>query len=303
MMTDLVSMPKKIVPYLRMTIEQMGSKEEANFAIYHLGFEWGRETVKLSGETSGHDELKAKTILTAIHSGITNLEVDVDEDIRIRPYDSNIDDDYFLAGYVAGTITGLLGEYHTAKVKKGYYKIVRSEKKIESELFKDQKTIEGVELENLKRGNSYIIVDDAKDANRTFETFYNVMKEGMPGLCFTRIFPSKIREGLSDVKFPIFWLSTVEGTYKINTVRPENFCKQVVKIFSAFQNMKQGIVMIHGIQFLLTYIDFNDILETLQEIRDINSVENGIFLVAVDPGVIKKDDFNKLKTEFEIFDI
>ncbi|MFO7791639.1 MAG: DUF835 domain-containing protein [Candidatus Saliniplasma sp.] len=302
-MTDLVSMPKKIIPYLRMTIEQMGSKEEANFAIYHLGFEWGRETVKLSGEKSDIDELKTKTVLTAIHSGITKLDVEINDTIEIRPYDSNIDDDYFLAGYSAGVISGLMGEYHMAKIRDGYYNITRSEKRIEDDLFKEQERKEGIELENLERGGSYLIADDAKDGKRTFDTFINALEEGMPGLCFTRTFPSKIEDRFPNFDFPIFWLSTVDGTENVKTIKPSNFNLGMVKISSAFLKVKQGIFILHGIEFLMSYLEFNEILNTLQKIRDMNSVEGGIFLLAADPGAIGKDNFTRLKTEFEIFNL
>ncbi len=133
-MTDLVSMPIKIIPYLRTTIEEIGSKEEADFALYHLGFEWGKETVELSGEKSDLENLKTKTVLTAIHSGITKLDVEVEDSIDITPYDSNIEDDQFLAGFCAGVVSGLLDEYHVSKIKNGYFTIKKSEKQVKEDI-------------------------------------------------------------------------------------------------------------------------------------------------------------------------
>ncbi|MEF8873316.1 MAG: DUF835 domain-containing protein [Candidatus Thermoplasmatota archaeon] len=302
-MTDIVSMPKKIIPYLRTTIEQMGSNDEANFAIYHLGFKWGKETVEMSGEESDIDELKTKTVLTAIHSGITNFEVEIDETIRISPYESTIDDDYFLSGYAAGVVSGLMGEYHIAKIREDHYEVVKSEKKMEGELFKEQEKRERVELENLEAGESYLIADEAKEAQRTFDTFSNALGEGMPGLCFTRRFPSKLKERYPEISSPIFWLSTVDGTEKVRTIKPENFKDEMIKISKGFLEMKQGIIVLHGIGFLLSYFEFDDFLNTLQKIRDLTSVEEGIFLLAVDPESIDSDDFNRLKAEFEMFDL
>ncbi len=302
-MTDLVSMPKKIIPYLRMTIEQMGSQDEANFAIYHLGFKWGKETVEMSGERSDIDELDTKTVLTAIHSGITNFDVDIDETIKIRPYDSNIDDDYFLAGYAAGVVSGLMGEYHIARIRKGYYDVVKSEKKIKGELFEEQEKRRKLELKNLEQGGSYLIADDAKEAQRTFETFVDALEEGMPGLCFTRWFPSKLIYKYPEIDSPIFWLSMVDGTEKVRTIKPANFNDEMIKISKAFLEMKQGIFILHGIEFLLSYLEFEDILNTLQKIRDMTSVEGGIFLLAVDPKSIDREYFNRLKSELQVFDL
>ncbi len=303
-MTDLVSMPIKIIPYLRMTIEEIGGKEEADFAIYHLGFEWGKETVELSGEKSDLENLKTKTVLTAIHSGITKLDVEVDDSIDITPHDSNIDDDQFLAGYSAGVVSGLLGEYHVAKIKNGYFTVKKSEKQVKDDIFgKEKEHDRRIDLENLEEGGSYLIEDDAKDAHGTFNTFLDALNKGMSGLCFTRTFPSKIREEFSDVKFPIFWLSTVEGTDKIKTIKPEEFCQRTKKISSAFFKMNKGIFMLHGIEFLLSYLDFNEVLKTIQEIHDVNSIEKGIFLLAADPKTIEKEQFIRLKEGLEFLEI
>ncbi len=300
-MTDLVSMPIKIIPHLRTTIEQMGGKNEGNFAIYHLGFEWGKETVEISGEKSDIGELKTKTVLTAIHSGITNFEVDIDDSIKIKPYDSNIEDDYFLAGYAAGVVSELMGEYHIARIKDGQYEVVKSEKKIDGEMFKESGAREKVELENLELGGSYLIAEEAKEAQRSFKTFVNALKEGMPGLCFTRKFPSKLKEKYPDLSCPIFWLSIVDSTEDVKTIKPENLDNEMIKILKAFLKIKQGIVIMHGIEFLISYMEFEDLINTLQKMRELISEEGGILLLPANTESITEDDFNTLKTEFKMF--
>ncbi|MFW5945986.1 MAG: DUF835 domain-containing protein [Candidatus Natronoplasma sp.] len=300
-MTDLVSMPIKIIPHLRTTIEQMGGKNEGNFAIYHLGFEWGKETVEISGEKSDLDELKTKTVLTAIHSGITNFEVEINESIKIKPYETNIDDDYFLAGYAAGVVSELMGEYHIARIKDGQYEVVKSENKIDGEMFRVRGEREKVELENLESGGSYLIAEEAKEAQRSFETFVNAFKEGMPGLCFTRKFPSKLKEKYPDINCPIFWLSIVDSTEDVKTIKPENLDNEMIKILKAFLKMNQGIVIIHGIEFLISYMEFDDLLNTLQKTRELVSEEGGILLLPANTESLNEDDFNTLKTEFKMF--
>ncbi len=303
-MTDLVSMPTRIIPYLRMTIEEIGDIEEANFAIYHLGYEWGKETVKLSGEKCEHDELKTKVVLTAIHSGITKLDVNVDDPIEIKPFDSNIDDDHFLAGYTAGIVSGLLGDHHVAKIRKGHYKVIKSDKKVKDD-FSELRGIEkkSSDLTDLNFGKSYMIQDNSKDASETFQIFTQALKQDIPGLCFTRIFPSKIRDKHQEIQFPIFWMSSVEGTEDINTIKPRDFCKQAPKISSTFMKMKKGIFMLHGIEYLLSHLKFQDLLKTILEIQDITSIEDGIFILAVDPKTIKKDHLDEFEAELEYLDI
>ncbi|MEF8874039.1 MAG: DUF835 domain-containing protein [Candidatus Thermoplasmatota archaeon] len=278
----------------------MVSKDEVNFAIYHLGFKWGKETLEMSGEKSDIDELEAKTVLSAIPSGITEVDVDIDDAIRIRPQESNIDDDHFLAGYVAGVVSGLTDEYPIARIREDHYEVVKSEKEIEGELFESQEKKEGVELENLEPGKSYLIPDDTGYAQKAFDIFLNAVEEGMPGLCFTRRFPSKLKERYPDLNSPVLWLSTADRTEKVKTIKPENLSDEMVEISKAFLETKQGIVILHGIEFLLSHLEFDDILETLQDIQDLNSEKKGIFLLAVDLGYISRDNSNRLETEFEI---
>ncbi len=302
MMSDLVSMPIEIVPHLRDTIEQMSDKEEANFAIYHLGAEWGRETVKISGEKSDLEELKTKAVLTAVHSGITNLDIEIDEGIKATVIDPKIQDDYFLAGYTAGIISGLLGEYHIGKIVGEHFEIVRSdiEKKLSAGQIKGTPT---VQLDKLDRGESYLIQDNVKDAPITFNTFLNAVEKDVPGLCITRVFPSKIKEKCGHCEFPIFWLSKIESSEGVNTITPEKFPQDIVKLCSSFLKIKSGILMVHGLEFLSSHGDFTEVLKAIQSIRDFTSIHDGIFLVAVDPKSIGRKEFSLLRSELKVFEI
>ena len=54
-MANLESMPTKLISYLRSIIEQTDGKEEADFAVYQLGREWGGNIVDSVGEKCGLD--------------------------------------------------------------------------------------------------------------------------------------------------------------------------------------------------------------------------------------------------------
>ncbi|MBS3817594.1 MAG: DUF835 domain-containing protein [Candidatus Thermoplasmatota archaeon] len=299
-MTELVSMSKKTVPNWRKTIEQMISKDEANFAIYHLGFNQGKEAVEMDGEKTDIDELKADALLAAVPSGETKLDVNIDDTIRISPQESKIDDDHFLAGYVAGVVSGLTDESYIARIREDHYEVVKPEEKVEGGLFEGQEKKEDVELEDLEPGKSYLIPDDVGSAQKAFDIFLNASEEGMPGLCFTEKFPSKLKERYPDISSPIFWLSTANGTEEVRTIEPENFSDEMLEISKAFLERKQGIFMLHGIDLLLSHLEFDTILETLQDIQNLNSEEKGIFLLAVDLGSIGRDNSKRLEAEFEI---
>lgn len=303
-MTDLVSMPTAIIPYLRKTIEQTSGEEEANFAIYQLGREWGKETAKMSDEECSMDEVATKTTLTAVHSGLTNLEVEMGENIRVTPYDSKIDDRYFIGGFISGVVSVFLDEDYTAKLKVSHFELVRSSVDLEDELSKAEgKKERGESPRDLKDGESYLIIDDVKRAPITFNLFLDAVEDGIPGLCFTRVFPSKIKEKFPDDDFPIFWLSSVDGAEGINTIKPRNFQDKISRIISAFLKSQHGIFMIHGLEYLISNNEFKEVLNFIQQIRDTTSMNDGIFLLSVDPKAMDDKDFNSIKSELKVYNI
>ncbi len=299
-------MPTEIVHRLRMTIEEMSDQKEADFAIYKLGTEWGRETVRISGEESDMDDLKTKAVLTAVHSGITNIEVEVeDTEIKVSPFNSKIEDKHFLAGYVSGIITELLGEYYIAEINEDHFIVSKWDKNIDDQISEDEKKKpETFEFELLKEGESYLIEDDSEEASVTFNTFLDAVQEsGMPGLCMTTIFPTKIGVREEDQKFSTFWLSNVEGSDDVKSITPERFGHEAVKIATSFLKIKHGIFMLHGVEFLFENTDPKEVIQAIQTIKDLTSIHDGIFLVALDQEKIDEKEFNLVRDELEVLDI
>ncbi|MFO7991774.1 MAG: DUF835 domain-containing protein [Thermoplasmata archaeon] len=304
-MTELVSMPIKIIPYLRNTIKQTSGSKEADFAVYQLGRQWGKETARVSGQKCDMDDLTKSTILTAVHSGITNIEMDIGDDIRVKPYDQKVEDDYFIAGYLSGVVTEFLDTQYIPKMEDGEFILVEADEKIEEELFKgiDKESKKAISLGNLEEGESYLIIDDAKMSPITFNIFFDTLDKGVPGLCFTRVFPPKIEEKFRDSNFPIFWLSTIDSAEDINTIKAENFQDRMLKIIEAFLKARGGVIMLHGIEFLLTHNEFEDIIGFLQKVSDITSVNKGVFLLSSDPKALDEKDFSRLKSNLNMYSI
>ncbi len=301
-MKTLVSMPTEIIPYLRETILQSSGKKEADFAVYRFGSEWGQAVVRVSGESCTRDELTNKAALTAVHTGVTNMDVAIFDDfIKVNPYENTIDDDYFLAGYVAGTISELLGTEHIARIKDDHIEVVPVKDKIEKEVSETGEERKVIDLGKLKRGRSYIVLDDTK-STKTFDIFLASVEKGAPGLCFTRIFPPKIKE-LGDGDFSIFWLSTVDGSGDINTVKPERYNEEMLKIIKGYLSVKHSIFMIHGIEFLISNNGFEPIFKFLENLKELTETNKGIMLMSVDPKAMDPGEFNILKSEFNIADV
>ncbi len=301
-MTTLISMPADIIEYLRETVEQSSGKNEAEFAVYRFGSEWAKAIVKASGERCPREELTQKAALTAVHTGITNMDLTLfDDRIHVRTYDNNIDNRFFLAGYISGTISELLGREHVTRIKDDYYEVVPMKKVVEKEMSVVEAPEEDIDLGHLNKGQSYIVLDDTS-GGVTFQLFLRAVEKGLPGLCFTRVFPSKIKDKVS-VDFPIFWLSIIEGSGDIRSIKPERYNEEMLKIIKGFLSMKHGIFMIDGFEFLIANNGFDPIFRFLQEVRELTEMHNGIFLLALDPDAMESDQFNKIRSEMAVLDI
>ncbi len=315
-MNELVSMPTNIIKYLRKTVEKTAGKKEANYAVYQFGNEWGKETVWLGEEESDLENVDTKATLIAIHSGITRLEVDVQEDemIEVETKDPKIDDRFFLAGYVSGIISALLMDKYVSKIKDGHFEVIRSDYELEEKILQAEGGKEEMEQEqegpkkdietsDLERGESYLIPDDGKMAPIAFNLFLETVKNGIPGLCVTRVFPPKINEKFSPDDFPIFWLSTMDGGADINTIKPEEYEEKLTKIVKTFLESKNGIFMLHGLEYLAANNDFEEVLTFIQEARDMTAMKDGIFLVPVIRKSLSEKEFNNLKSELTLYKV
>ncbi len=304
-MVDLVSMPIKIVPYLKDAVKESSGEKEAEFTVYQLGRKWGKETVKISGEKCGMDELPTKAALVSVHSGLTNVDISVtDGNISAEPYESKIDDDFFLAGYMAGIVSELLEEKYVSRIKDGSFDIVKVERNVESELSKSgEERTEKVDLKDLEEGESYLVLEEEKDAPISYDLFLTAVDQGMPSICFTRVFPPKIRDKFENSEFPIFWLSTVEDMDDINTIDPKSYREMLFKIISSFLKSKQGIFIIHGLEFLISHNDFKSVFNFIQDIKDLTALHQGIFLLPLYPTALDQKQLDNLKSELKEFRI
>lgn len=126
-MTRFVSMPSEMIPALKELLMDVSPEDGIDHIMYDLGFRWGSTMVRICEESCSRDGLKEKVSMTAVHTGITNMDVKVMEDrIEITPYDKAIDDMDFLAGYVSGTISELLGAEHVGTVKGDVIHVVKA---------------------------------------------------------------------------------------------------------------------------------------------------------------------------------
>ena len=302
-MGDRISVDSETIRELRMFEEQKGGKEEADWLLYQYGSIIGVTNTR--GQRCTRGELPMVAAQCAISDGIVNVDVRVaDASIVAKPSGARtVADDHFCAGYVAGIIGELLGEPHVAVVKSGAFELSKSDPGAPASR-PEKKAAADLVVPKMERGESYLIVDEVKNAPSTFNIFAKAVKYGLPGLCITRIFPPKARERYADVcgdGYEMVWLSTTESSGDVLSIKPSQYDHELTRAIIGFLKESNGIVMLHGIEFLISNTSFPAILKFAQRIRDSASVSGGIFLISVDPSTLDPLAYNNLKSEFNVY--
>jgi isoleucyl-tRNA synthetase len=129
----------------------------------------------------------------------------------------------------------------------------------------------------------------------TFKMLLKSVKKGKPGYCVTRLYPDKVREiyGLEDI--PILWLSNVG---KEDSVRPKDLEKLSLSL-EQFITKKSGVVLLDGIEYLITNNNFITVLRLIQSLRDQIAINRSILLISVNPSTLDEHQLNLLEREVD----
>ncbi|MDH4123032.1 MAG: isoleucine--tRNA ligase [Thermoplasmata archaeon] len=145
----------------------------------------------------------------------------------------------------------------------------------------------------LEKSSTYLIEEDRP------ATSYNLLLKqlgaGMKGLCVTRNYPAKIRTRFQIGETPIFWLSNVG---KDSAIRPKDLEKLSITI-TQFLDSGNAIVLLDGLEYLITNNNFITVLRLIQSMRDQVTLHQSILVVAINPSTLESHQLNLLEREFD----
>lgn len=145
----------------------------------------------------------------------------------------------------------------------------------------------------LRDSSTYLVKEAQPD--ETYRLFGEAVRAGRKGLCVTRVYPQKIREkyGLTDL--PVLWLSNVG---KEDAVRPKDLEKLSLAI-EQFLARERGVLVIDGIEYLITNNNFITVLRFVQAIRDQVAIHGALLLFSVNPSTLDTHQLTLLEREVD----
>jgi hypothetical protein len=155
---------------------------------------------------------------------------------------------------------------------------------------KGQRQDRGVDI-LLNENFTYLILENIP--TKSFHLFKTKIDKGMKGYCVTRNFPQKIRETYNLKETPILWLSNVASN---EAVRPKDLEKLSLSL-SEFICKERGILLLEGIEYLITNNNFITVLKLLQSLRDQVAKNHSILLLSINPSLLDNHQIYLLKRE------
>ncbi len=144
----------------------------------------------------------------------------------------------------------------------------------------------------------YTYLEEEDKPKKSFELFINAVLHGFRGLCITRTNPKRIRDEYNLQKTPILWLTDVQ-TDKETVVAPQ--LEQLFSLINEFiKTDDRNIVLLDGVEYLISNNDFSKVLHLIQYLRDRISERNSILIMPINPAIFDKKELKQLEREMDV---
>ncbi|MGD2250777.1 MAG: DUF835 domain-containing protein, partial [Candidatus Methanofastidiosia archaeon] len=140
---------------------------------------------------------------------------------------------------------------------------------------------------------AYIIQE--KKPKKTLKIFTDLVTHGVPGFIISREHPERLRQRCNLVKTPMLWLSRTTGK---NTINPDDLPKLHYIIEDFTRKCHESVVLLDGLEYLITQNDFATVLNYLQDLKDMVVLHNARLVIPLHVEALPEDQFSMLEREF-----
>ncbi len=148
----------------------------------------------------------------------------------------------------------------------------------------------------LEKGHSYLVNEEKPVKSN--EIFIDLVTHGVQGLYITRRNPEDIREKYGLKKTPILWLSSLKGQEK--NIDPTDLLELSHTIKEFVKRTDDGVVILDGLEYLITQNNYKDVLQFIQSLNDSIVVSNSRLLVPLDPSTLDSQQLHLLRREMTV---
>lgn len=152
---------------------------------------------------------------------------------------------------------------------------------------------------SLRKGRGYIVEDP--QSVFSFDILVNLLStseegERLTGYVISRQHPSLLREKFGLENTPITWLATQAGE---NVIDPSSLGMLAHAVMDFYSKKKNGVVLLDGIEYLVTNNDFKKVVRMLEQINDFVMQYRSYLIVPIDPRAFDPKEVAILQRNFE----
>ena len=150
--------------------------------------------------------------------------------------------------------------------------------------------------QKLKVGHSYLIEEEKPV--KCFEYFVDNLNMGLKGIAIIRLNPKRVRDNYDVGEAQMLWLTDREGDPE-NRITP-GLEKIIYKIEDFLNSPGKSILLIDGLDYLISNNSFDAVLRFLRRLIDEISESDTVFLMSLTPETIDEQGLKILEREMEI---
>jgi GAF domain-containing protein/PAS domain-containing protein len=143
----------------------------------------------------------------------------------------------------------------------------------------------------------YLVLE--KRPKKSFKIFVDLVTHGVSGFVISREHPEKIKRKYKLVKTPVVWLSKIEIE---NAVDPEDLPKLNFIIGSFTRKKGESVILLDGLEYLITQTNFQRVLGYLQELKDVIAMSNSRLIMPLHKSTLPVKEYSFLEREFIVVD-
>jgi chromosomal replication initiator protein len=148
----------------------------------------------------------------------------------------------------------------------------------------------------LSPGRSYLIEEDRPD--QAFVVLSRALEGRKSGLVITRTNPKRVREKFAAEAVRILWLTDRESA-SAETIAPA-LERIVYEIERFMADRPRGVVLLDGIEYLVSSNSFDAVLKFVRRLIDTVSEGHYVFIISLGPATLKDQELKMLEREMEV---
>jgi len=133
-----------------------------------------------------------------------------------------------------------------------------------------------------KRGESYIIFEN--DIKKVFPVFLKLLSTEKKGMVIWRVHPCKQSEFFINGRVKAKWITNINT--KEDHLSPHDLEQLSYDVEQFMKQNHDSTILLLGVEYLISFNSFQDILHLIQTIKDFTSEYGCIFIVHVSIGTL-----------------